>query len=147
MNKNTQKGFTLIELMIVVAILGIVAVFAYNSYSKSVQKSRRSDAKNALLHAATLQERHYTLQNQYTGDESDVGGSVSEKGYYSISASTGVMNGGDCDTGTAGVTCFVVTATAQNAQAGDADCAIFSIDNVGRREALDSSNNTNLDCW
>lgn len=142
-----SSGFTLIELLIVVAILGVVASFAYSSYSRSVEKSRRSDAKNALLHAATLQERLYIQNNQYSALIADLGGANSENGYYSMSVATGEMSGGDCDTSASEFSCFVVTATAQNAQVNDAACATLTIDNLGRKEATDTGGATSTECW
>ena len=59
------KGFTLVELMIAVAIVGILASIAYPSYQDSVRKSRRADAKGALLGFANAMERHFTENNSY----------------------------------------------------------------------------------
>lgn len=58
-------GFTLIELMVVVAVVGILAAIAYPSYMDSVRKSRRADAKVALSNAAQALERYYTEKNTY----------------------------------------------------------------------------------
>lgn len=58
-------GFTLMELMIVVAIVGILAAIAYPSYMDSVRKARRADAKAALSNAAQALERFYTERNSY----------------------------------------------------------------------------------
>jgi len=60
------NGFTLIELMITVAIIGILSSIAYPSYQDSVYKSRRADAKGALLGLSNAMERHYTETNSYT---------------------------------------------------------------------------------
>ena len=61
------KGFTLIELMITVAIVGILAGIAYPSYQDSVRKSRRADAQGALLGFANAMERYFTVNNSYLG--------------------------------------------------------------------------------
>ncbi|MFI3186333.1 MAG: prepilin-type N-terminal cleavage/methylation domain-containing protein, partial [Methylococcaceae bacterium] len=58
--KQSQAGFTLIELMVTVAIVGILAAIAYPSYQDSVRKSRRADASGALLGLANAMERHFT---------------------------------------------------------------------------------------
>lgn len=67
MNIQHKKGFTLIELMIVVAIISIIAAVAYPSYTSSVQKSRRADSMGAMMSFAQAMERHYTANNSYLG--------------------------------------------------------------------------------
>ncbi len=69
MNNKMKKtnGFTLIELMIVVAIVGILASIAIPSYQKSILKSRRADARSALLGFANALERHFTENFSYCG--------------------------------------------------------------------------------
>lgn len=65
--KQTQQGFTLIELMITVAIVGILAGIAYPSYQDSVMKSRRADVKGVVLGLANAMERRFTETNSYLG--------------------------------------------------------------------------------
>ncbi len=66
---RSQKhaGFTLVELMIVVAIIAILASIAYPSYQQHIRNSRRADAQGALTGLATAMERWYTERNAYTG--------------------------------------------------------------------------------
>ena len=71
---NKQNAFTLIELMIVVAIVGILAAIAYPSYQDSVRKSRREDAKGVLLGLANAMERRFTETNSYC--DAAVGGTA-----------------------------------------------------------------------
>jgi type IV pilus assembly protein PilE len=66
-------GFTLIELMIVVAVIGVLAAVAYPSYKDSVRKSRRVDAQSALTDAAQRLEAFYARNAQYTVDMTDLG--------------------------------------------------------------------------
>lgn len=85
--KQKQPGFTLIELMVAVAIIGILASIAYPSYQDSVMKSRRADAKGVLLGLANAMERNFTITNSYLGaaaGSADTG----TPGIYTIPAET-----------------------------------------------------------
>lgn len=62
---SRSRGFTLIEVMIVVAVIGILAAIAYPSYQEHVRKARRADAQTALLELAQFMERHYTANGKY----------------------------------------------------------------------------------
>lgn len=62
---HKNKGFTLIELMIVVAIIGILSAIAIPSYDSHVRKSRRADAQASLVELAQFMERHYTNTGSY----------------------------------------------------------------------------------
>jgi type IV pilus assembly protein PilE len=76
------RGFTLLELMIVVAIVAILAAFALSNYSKQVRKSRRSDAKQVITALALLEEKYRSEHTTY-GTVSDISGSTTSP-YYTI---------------------------------------------------------------
>tara|TARA_R110001592_G_scaffold52511_7_gene160666 strand:+ start:7985 stop:8416 length:432 start_codon:yes stop_codon:yes gene_type:complete len=142
MNRKAESGFTLIELMIVVAIIGILAAIVYPSYANSVKKTKRSDAQITLSRAATLQEREYTQNNGYTTTIADIGGATSDEGYYTISVST---------TTACGISCFFLSATpvAGGPQASDADCWTITLDHTGRKASANKAGTANPSgtCW
>ncbi|MDO6424687.1 type IV pilin protein [Saccharophagus degradans] len=138
-----KKGFTLIEVLVVLAIIGIIASLAVSSYSDSVQKTRRADGKSAVLQAAALQERWYAQNQQYTTEIADIGGATSSEGFYSLTVSN-ILSGVTCDD----FTCYTITATAVGAQASDSECGILSVDNLGRKKSYRLGTTTETqDCW
>ena len=84
--RSGERGFTLIEVIIVVVIVGVLAAVALPSYESSLQKGRRSDAKAALLDVANRQEGYMMDNNTYTADLTDLGFAtnphVSEEEHY-----------------------------------------------------------------
>lgn len=87
-----KKGFTLVELVITMAIIGILAAIAYPGYSAYVVRARRSDAQAALLDLASRMERYYSQRNTYatatigTGAATDLTTSTqSSEGWYTLS--------------------------------------------------------------
>jgi type IV pilus assembly protein PilE len=119
-------GFTLIELMIVVAIIAILAAIALPSYIRYVQKSRRSDAYAALSQAQVTLERCYAQYFAYNNTACLANPSTSPKNYYAM-------------TSTVNATSFSVTATTQGAQLGDTACQSFTFTSEGIHSAKDAS--------
>jgi type IV pilus assembly protein PilE len=138
---RTNRGFTLIELMIVVAIIGIIAAIGYPSYTDSVEKSRRSDARIAVSEAAVRQERlfsetlSYVTNTDLTRLLTNADGTSSPEGYYTLSVTNAGCSGPP-------FSCFTVTATAIGVQAADTDCATLSINNLGQKLSTGGGN-----CW
>lgn len=135
------KGFSLIELMITIAIVGVLAGMAIPSYQSSVEKSRRSDARVALLSAVAQQERHFSLNNIYSNDIADIGSSTSGEGFYTITVAY-EMAGNDCSVDK---DCYTVTATAIGAQAGDTQCGDYTINNLGQKTVTGTLGK--VECW
>jgi type IV pilus assembly protein PilE len=130
-----SRGFSLIELMIVVAVVAILASIAVPSYRQYVLRSHRTEAKAALLNVAAAQEKFYLQNNTYTTALTDAPpaglgiAATTRNGYYTIAI------------GGANVTTFSVTATATGTQTQDTRCLTFSINELGVKTA------TNADCW
>ena len=119
-----RKGFSLIELMIVVAIIGILAGISYPSYRDFVIRARRTDAKAALLDVAQRLERFYSENNTYAGAGAALNlPQKSGEGFYSINVS--VPNS---LTGSG----YLLTATPQNGQGtNDTECQSFTYTDIG----------------
>ena len=118
MESSKKSGFTLIELVIAIAVVAILAAVALPAYQSSVQKARRSDAKDALLRVQIEQEKWRTNSISYTGSLSVLNlSSTSSEGYYNI----------EITPGTASPTGFEVTATATGAQADDSTCPVITL--------------------
>lgn len=117
-----QKGVTLVELLMVVAIIGILLAVAYPLYTDHLRETRRTDAMIALSSAAAAQERWYTVNHAFTSNMANLGGTDSPEGFYSLSV-------------TANSSTFTLTATAKTTevQASDTGCTSMTIDQLGRK--------------
>jgi len=132
-----MTGFTLIELMIVLAILGIIASVALPGYRSYVIKSTRSDGKAMLVTAAAAEEQFFQNNKTYT---TDITGGL----LMSASSETGkyVLGIAACGTGIA--TCYSLTATPQGGQASDSKCLNLTLTSAGVKGA---SGSLGSKCW
>jgi type IV pilus assembly protein PilE len=119
------NGFTLVELLITVAIVAILAAVAFPSYTDFVARSNRTEAQRELLRIANLQEQFFVDTRAYTSNMTELGlGNdpfITENGFYSIDAA--LANGG-----------FVLTATALAPQStNDSSCQTLSVNETGKK--------------
>jgi len=136
---NRSQGFSLIELMIAVVIVGILAAVAIPMYSDYVTRSRRADGQATLMQVAQDLERCYTQFSKYNDNNCSVVNSgvvseTSDQGFYGISAS-----GGNLTEST-----FTLTATPQNEQADDTDCTALTLTHLGEQSATGDDPDS---CW
>lgn len=125
-----QQGFNLVELMIVVAVVGIITAFAYPSYQEQVRKSRRADCSGALASFASTMERFYTVNNTYRG--AAAGGA--DTGAPAIFPATCPVDGGaatyNLTIQAANASTFEVRAAPTGAQAND-KCGTLTLTGTG----------------
>jgi type IV pilus assembly protein PilE len=153
--RKSQHGFTLVELMVVVVIIGIIAAVAIPAYRGAVMKSNRSSAKAALLDLAAREEKYYTLANTYAFDSTNttlttIGAQLYGSGstttfpinvpgtgptLYTIAAPSVTLASG------ATPASFTITATPVNSQAND-QCGSFTINSAGQQTVSGTGS-----CW
>ena len=130
-----MRGFTLIEAMIVVAILGIIVAFGYPSYRDQVMKSRRAEGMGELLELADRLERYYSDKGTYAGaTAANIFRAETEKKHYKLAIDGTQTN--DVK--------FVITATPENGQDKD-KCGTFTLDSTGTKSV--SGPLSDGDCW
>ncbi len=140
-------GFTLVELMITVVVLAIIVGIAVPSYQQQVRKSRRADARNAILDLAGREERFLSISNSYSQTPADMGYAAAfpltvNNGYYRLTVTVP-------DPAQPGVTpSYIITATSFGPQVGDADCGTFTVNQLGQQAATTSGGAPNTaTCW
>lgn len=148
-----RDGFTLIELMVVVAIVAILAAIAYPSYRDYVRRSNRAVGQALMAEIGARQERYFSNNNTYAEDLTLLGFGanpyVDDKRLYSVSVELGAFEGvDDCDALTA---CYVVVAkpVSDGPQADDQRCATMWLHSNGGKAAAnkDGQLDTEAVCW
>lgn len=133
--KARLRGFTLIEVMIVVAIAGILVAIAFPSYREYVLRGNRTQGQTLLVEASARQERFYAQNSAYVTDNANKGNlQVNEGNYddfYVLSVGTAVGDGG-----------YTLTATQQF---GDVDCGNLTLDARGNKGNTGSKDEE--ECW
>lgn len=146
--RGSFRGFTLIELLTAMVIVAILVGIAVPTYTSQMRKSRRTEARTAVLDIAGREERLFSTTNTYSTAPADIGYGAAGStfpmtvgsGYYTV---TVTMTAGPPAT-------FAVVATpvTGKGQDKDKDCASFRVDQAGRQTATDQSSADSTDkCW
>jgi type IV pilus assembly protein PilE len=133
---KSSTGFTLIETMIVVVIVGILMAIGLPAYQGNVLRSHRADAHSSLLNIASRQERFVAQRNTYTTAIAaaaglNLGSVNSPEGYYTLEVKPLPCN--DISV------CYLIEATAVGGQTSDTGCTLISYDSAGTKSPVD--------CW
>ncbi len=132
-----QKGFTLIEVLVVVTIVAILASISLSGYSRFTERARRTEAKTALTQASQGLERCFSRFGVYNNANCDTfaqvnGGFNSESNWYAI---TGVVT----------ASTYALTATGLGNQANDTDCGNYGLNELGQKTHTGASDFDS--CW
>ncbi|KTD56420.1 type IV pilin protein [Legionella shakespearei] len=136
MNKQNQ-GFTFIEILVALAIIGILSLIAYPSYMEYIQKARRSDAQAILSQDQLIMERCYAQNFSYSAacGARPSFPQITPEGFYTINISNLTA------------TTYTLTATPLGAQLKDTKCATMSVNQANVKTAADSGATSQTECW
>jgi len=121
--RRTERGVTLVELLLVVAIVAILGTIAVSNYRSYSLRANRVEAKSALLNIQTAQEKYYLNEHEYGTLAELKQRAVTERGQYTVAVVVDADGEG-----------YTATATAVGSQVADKDCAVFTIDQTGDRD-------------
>lgn len=133
--RRSMRGVTLLELMIVVAIVGVLASIAYPSYKAQVLQTRRADGTAQLMQTAQALERCYTRASTYVGCATVAFPVISREGFYSITAVGGVT-----------ASAYTLAAAPQGDQVKDTECGTLRLTSTGIQGSQGTDSDAN-GCW
>jgi type IV pilus assembly protein PilE len=139
-----QYGFTLIELMIVIAIIAILASIAYPAYQDQVRKSRRADCEGSLLGLANALERYYTANNRFTGTSLGTNAGDIFPAQCPIDGGTATY---DLSVTAASASAYTIQAAPTGPQTSD-KCGTLTLTSTGVKGVSGATSGiTAADCW
>ena len=142
--RKTSQGFTLIELVVAICIVGILVAITYPAYRAKVRESNRVEGRALLSEAVIHQEQYFNNNASFTTDMTALGyasdPALSSNGFYTLDAASG-SSGSIADS-------FVLTVQVAGSQSDDDECVTMSLDNLQQKSALDvSSGSATAICW
>lgn len=144
MPRLNQQGFTLVEILVAVAIIGILLTVALPAYQNNALRAGRAEAKSELLQVAADQERYYSSFNTYIDDATPMTTPTVADRDRTTTNGTYLIGVAACGGGAIG-NCFIATATAQGVQVDDL-CDTLTLSNTGVRGATGTGATTE-ECW
>jgi type IV pilus assembly protein PilE len=140
-------GFSLLELMMALAIFSIISTIGFGTYQQYLYKSRRTDGQTSLISLQLAQEQYRSNCLQYATTLAS-NSSCNADGHYTLSASAISPNHYyQLSIQSATSTNYILTATAIGIQIGDSNCQTLSIDQSGNKSARTSTGQIATDCW
>lgn len=139
---NNAQGFTLIELMIVVAIIGMLSTVAYPSYLEYTRRAARAEARAAVLNMAQLQERNFSDRGAYATVDGSSSAPWVASSYFSGTNYANRKYGITVATANTNST-YTITATPENGYS-DSKCGNLTLTSAGEKG---SSSGSAVDCW
>ncbi len=141
------KGYTLIELMVVVVIIGIVASFAYSGYQEQVQKTRRADCGGALTSMAQSMERFYSVNNTYLGAAAGGGNTGAPTVFSTTCPVDGQTAHYNLTISAATASTYTLSAAPTGGMTGD-KCGTLTLSSTGVKGVSSAASGiTYQDCW
>lgn len=134
-------GFTLIELMVAVAIIALIAAIAYPSYLKQVRDSRRTTAITNLLNITSQIEKYYSSNNAYPVSLTALGYTAT---VYAVPSGSNTYYDISYGVNTTG---YTLIASPQGDQANDTDCGAYSINYLGVKTVSGNLSSSPGKCW
>ena len=142
MKHSKSRGFTMVEVLIVVVIISLLSTLALSSYGEYIRKARRADAKADLLELAQLIERNYTESNRFHQDVTGTAYALEftqspqqGRAFYNLSFVAGQPT----------TTTYTIQAVPTGSQTDDSRCMILRLDHTGNRTATGTGGTA--ECW